>query len=200
MLQLFLLERKTLLKGWVLCFVLSFPCTFLPVLFGDGNLWQDIMARIPTSLMYAAGFSTALCMAALVINYDRQGVKLKIIHAPAFKQLNPKLITKGQGSLSEDLSFYLTANHNEFHYTIDIIIDLEDYKKQTIVITPEMLEVERNEMLKKYKDLLKKEFKLSANRYRIEIQFKPDEINLEDPLGLVKHLSLIESKLRLKPA
>ncbi|MEQ8879528.1 MAG: hypothetical protein RLO17_22405 [Cyclobacteriaceae bacterium] len=199
MLQLFLLEKKTLLKGWVLCFVLSFPFTFLPVFFGDGNLWQDIITRVPTSLLYTAGFSTALCMAALVINYDRQSVKLKIINKPAFKQLNSKLIPTGQGSLTEDLSFYLDIHHNDFQYTLDIIIDLEDYKKQTIVIVPILQEIS-NDVISQYKELLKREFRLSSNKYRIEIQFKPEEINLEDPLGIIKHLSLIESKLRLKPA
>tara|TARA_Y100001972_G_C7659537_1_gene332468 strand:+ start:350 stop:952 length:603 start_codon:yes stop_codon:yes gene_type:complete len=199
MMQLLLLERKTLVKGWVLCFVVCLPFTFLPVMFGDGDLWQDIANRIPISLLYSAGFSTALCLSAVVINYDRQSIKLKLINKPAFKHLNAKLIPKGQGSLSEDLSFYLTADHNEFHYTIDILIDLEDHKKQTIVITPEMLEAGSHEMIRKYKDLLKKEYKVTSNKYRIELQFKPEDINLEDPTGLVKHLSLIEAKLRLKP-
>ncbi|MEQ8337653.1 MAG: hypothetical protein RIA62_09915 [Cyclobacteriaceae bacterium] len=199
MLQLFLLEKKTLLKGWVLCFMLSFPFTFLPVFFSDGNLWQDIITRVPTSLLYTAGFSTALCMAALVINYDRQSVKLKIINKPAFKQLNSKLIPTGQGSLTEDLSFYLDVHHNDFQYTLDIIIDLEDYKKQTLVIVPILQEISSNDVISQYKELLKREFRLSSNKYRIEILFKPEEINLEDPMGLVKYFTLIEAKLKLKP-
>ncbi len=200
MLQLFLLERKTILKGWVLCFVLSFPFTFLPVFFGDGSIWQDLVARIPLSLLYAAGVATALCMAALLINYDRQEVKLKIINKPAFRQLNSKLIPTGQGSLTEDLSFYLEVYHNDLPYDIDIAIDLEDHKKQTIVIIPIIQGISGGHKVKQYKELLRKEFRLSSNKYHIEIFLKPEEINLEDPLGVSKHLSLIEAKLRLKPA
>ena len=87
MLRLLLLEKRTLLKGWIIVFIVSFPFTFLPVLFKEGEFWQRMIDRAPLSLLYAAGFALVICGAALYHNYERQRIKLDLFSQPAFRNL-----------------------------------------------------------------------------------------------------------------
>ncbi len=202
MLQLLILEKRTLLKGWMLSFALSLPFTFIPAFFQEGDFWPRMIDRVPWALLYAAGFGIFVCGAALYHNYERQNIKIKLFNKPAFKNLGFTYFKSGEGSLVQDLSFYLSGTHNGFAYVIDMIIDLEDHKKQQVVIKP-VLEYRTNaevpDLIKSYKQLLRRDFRFGSNKYQLEILLKPEEINAHDPLGMTKFLNLIQSKIKLKP-
>ncbi|MEL7003329.1 MAG: hypothetical protein AAFN93_11425 [Bacteroidota bacterium] len=202
MLQLLKLEKRTLIKGWIICFIVVLPFTFLPVLSSESPFWQSILDRVPWSVLYSAGFALLICGAALYHNYERQSIKLKLFSKPAFRNLRFQYQQSGKGSLVDDLSFYITGTHNEFYYTIDMTIDLDDHSKQEVVITP-MLEIEKNsdvpDMVKNYKSLLKRDLRFTKDKYRLQILLRPDEIRADDPLGISKYLNLIESKMKLRP-
>ena len=202
MIQLLLLEKRTLLKGWILVFVLSFPFTFLPAIFKEGEFWQRMVDRAPWSLLYAAGFAFVVCGAALYQNYERQRIKLNLFNKPAFKSLGFNYFQSGKSSLVNDLGFYLAGSHSGFDFTLDMRIDLEDHSKREIVITP-IREVETgtpiNRTVKGYKQMLGRDFRFTGKPHQLEILLKPAEINADDPMGMSKYLGLITSKLKTKP-
>ncbi|MEO1050752.1 MAG: hypothetical protein AAFX87_09000 [Bacteroidota bacterium] len=201
MLRLLVLEKRTLLKGWIISFLVILPFTFLPAISSDNPFWPSMLNRAPWSVLYAAGFALVICGAALYHNYERQSIKLKLFSKPAFRNLGFKYLQSGKGSLVDDLSFYLFGVHNGFSYTIDMSIDLEDHTKQEVVITP-IIEVETNadvpDAVKNYKQLLGRNFRFSTDRYQLQILLKPNEIQVSDPLGVSKYLNLIESKIKLR--
>ena len=201
MLQLLLLEKQTLLKGWVLSVVLSLPFTFIPGFFTEGDFLNRMLNRAPWAILYAAGFALSVCIAAVYHNYSRQSIKIKLFNKPAFKNLGFKYHQSGKGSLVQDLGFYLSGLHNGFSYTIDMSIDLEDHSKQEVVITP-LLDVQSNTdipgAIKNYKQLLRRDFRFSENKYQLQILLDPKEIQTDDPLGISKYLNLIESKIKLR--
>lgn len=201
MLQLLLLEKRTLIKGWIISFLFSLPFTFIPAFFVEIPFWQSLLNRTSWAVLYAAGFALLVCGAALYHNYERQSIKLKLFNKPAFRNLGFKYYHSGKGSLVEDLSFYLSGAHNGFNYFVDMLIDLEDHTKQEVVITP-VLDVQTNaavpDAVKNYKQLLRRDFRFSKNKYQLQILLDPKEIQVSDPLGVSKYLSLIESKIKLR--
>ena len=200
MIRLLLLEKRTLLKGWIVVFVSSFPFTFLPAIFKEGEFLQRMIDRAPWSLLYAAGFAFVVCGAALYQNYERQRIKLKLFNKPAFRNLGFHYFQAGKGSLVNDLGFYLAGSHSGFDFSIDMQIDLEDHSKQEIVITP-VREIETgrpmNREVKEYKQVLRRDFRYSGKPHQLEILLKPEELNAEDPKGMSKYLALITSKLKM---
>lgn len=200
MLQLILLEKKTLVKGFILTFFISFPFTFLPAVFKDGDLWLLLLDRIPLSILYSLLAAIVVCSSAVFYNYDRQKIKLDLFGKPAFTNLGFEYYQRGSGSLTEDLSFYLKGEYKDRHYMIDMMIDLEDMEDRRVFIVPIFYIDEENELshqkfIKDIQEKLKPEFNVAKSENYVQIWFKPEEINAEDPLAITKLINIIEAKM-----
>lgn len=202
MLQLILLEKKTLLKGFILTFLISFPFTFIPVFFKDGEIVLLFLDRVPLSIIYSLLAAFAVCLSAVIYNYDRQKIKLELFSKPAFASLGFEYFQRGVGSLTEDLSFYLKGDFKDRHYMIDMMIDLEDMQDKRVFIIPlfaidDESESSHRQLIKDIQERLKPEFKVAESEDYVQIWFRPEEINADDSLAVSKLINIIEAKMNI---
>ena len=201
--QLLLMEKRTLLKGFLICIVVIFPFTFLPLIGGEGEIVKRVAERVPWSVLYSLVGAIFICLAALYHNYERQSIKLKTFAKPAFKSLECEYVPVGEVSLVEDLGFYLLTSHNAYQYVIDMEISLDDHENREVIITPLIYaseNMDQQDYIKAYKSMLNREFKFTSNKDQLEIVLDLDEIQLEDPLSVTKLMNRVEAKLNMMPA
>ena len=65
LLNIIITERQTLIRGLLISFLLVFPFTFLPTIFSSGWTFHPIIKRIPSSVLYAFGFSFIVVVASV---------------------------------------------------------------------------------------------------------------------------------------
>lgn len=80
-------ERKTLLKGLIISFLLTFPFTFLPALIRSGFSISTILGRLNDSILYSLGFSLIVVIAAIIHNYKGLVDRRWYFDKPAFKKI-----------------------------------------------------------------------------------------------------------------
>ncbi len=201
--QLLLMEKRTLFKGFLICLIVVFPFTFLPLIGGEEAFWESFVQRLPLSILYSFVGATFICLAALYHNYERQSIKLRMFAKPAFKALGFDYVPTGTGSLVDDLGFYLLGSHNEFRYIIDMEISLDDHEQQEVILSPLIYapdNAKQDGFIKAYKVMLDREFKFTSNQNHLEIILSLKEIQVEDPLAVTKLMNRLEAKLKIQPA
>ena len=75
-------------------------------------------------------------MAAWYQNYEKLKRKMDIFKKSAFTALEFELVSSGQKSIVAELDVLLSGYHKETHYRIGLDIDLEDEKKNKLIIQP----------------------------------------------------------------
>ena len=201
MIQLAKLEKWTLLRGWIISGILVFPFTFLPVLFKDGPLGERLIIRLPSSSLYAVGFSLLVVIAALYQNYERQRQKFILFNKPAIKRLGFSMATEGHKSLMEDLNVFLKGVNNDLNYRLDILIDLEDDRNSRLLINPILTAPNYSDYKKLIAEnatLLARDFRVSTSIRGVEILLPLNEVNFEDEKSIRKFMTIIESKLKIE--
>ncbi|WP_137092453.1 hypothetical protein [Mangrovivirga cuniculi] len=189
------MEYKTLIRGFILVTLIIFPFTFLPVIFKDGDLFNMLIQRIPSSLLYSVLFSLFLVSAAVAHNWSNLRARLKYFSTPAFSQLGFEFQLEGQGSLVQDLSPSLSGEYQNMHFKVDIHFDLDDDKKNKILIIP-IVPFQQDVRETFVFQRLKKEFKIIENGNILAVTLPLDERKLNDPYFLSKNLTLISNLLR----
>lgn len=199
MLQLLKLEKWTLLKGWVISAIIVFPFTFLPILFKDGSLGERLINRMPSSFLYAVGFSLLLVIAALYQNYERQRQKFVLFKKPAIKRLGFSIETEGHKSLMEDLNVFLKGMYNDVTYRLDILIDLEEDGNSRLLINPILTALDYYDYKKLTAEnaaLLARDFQVTTSIRGVEVLLALNEVNFEDENSIRKFMTIIGAKIR----
>lgn len=199
MIQLIILERWTLLKGYILSTLIIFPFTFLPILFSDGPLIGRVIERAPMSLIYTAGFSLLVVMAAVYQNYERQNLKMEYFGMPSIKSLNFESATEGFKSLVHDFNVFLIGKFSDRYWKLDIIVDLEEPGKNQLMINPVINDdsfQDNRSFIKSKKLSMSRDFQLTSNPDKIEILINLNEINFEDRDAIRKTMNIIEYMLK----
>ncbi len=115
------LERRTILYGLAVCFLLIFPFTFLPTLVQFGFDIEAIRARWWTSTCYALGCSAIVVILVTVYNYDNLVIKKWYFDQPAFKALD---FSGGIGSFEnilEELETVLIGQIECYYFRISLL-------------------------------------------------------------------------------
>ena len=197
MLQLITIEKKALIKGFFICFVIVFPFTFFPLISEEGNLIELIIDRIPWSLLYTAGFSLAVVLSAIYQNYNRQKDKMDLFKTPAFRSLGFELFTSGHNSVFDEFNVYLNGAFDGHHYAIDVEFDQSEKTPENLTIEPILgLKPEaRNEFFKRLKDQLKPMFTINRFDDKIIIKIAMTDLNANDSKAITKYLNMISPNL-----
>ncbi len=116
-----MLDWKTLIRGWLLCFAVSFPFMFLPTIIINGWLLNSFIQRIPQAILYAGFFTLAIIIAAVVNNYQSLAARKRIFDQPAFKQLSFYGRLNGLGSLHSHIETFLIGRVNNYFFRLNII-------------------------------------------------------------------------------
>lgn len=152
LLNIIIAERKTLLRGLTISFLLIFPFTFLPTVIKNGWTLQPITQRIPDSTLYAFGFSFLVVVSSVIQNYNNLIDRKRIFDRPAFKKLNFYGRIDGLRSIVNDLETFLLGKIGRYYYRLNIIDpDLKNFKVEIIPL----IDFTDNEELK---EKLKKEY------------------------------------------
>lgn len=133
LLNIIILERRTLLRGLTISFLLVFPFTFLPTIISNGWTLQPIIQRIPNSTIYALGFSFIVVLASVLHNYNNLVDRKKLFERPAFKKLDFYGRLDGLGSVVSEIETFLLGKVDKYYYRLNIIDpDLMKFKVEII--------------------------------------------------------------------
>lgn len=191
LLAIVITERKGLLRGFLVAFMLVFPFTFLPTFFRHGFSWYFVQQRLPDSILYAALFAAGVIVIALLNNYEKLLHKKRLYNFPAFTALDFYGGIEGYNSIIRELSTYLIGKMGNYYYKVDIINpEKQNFKIEVapmIQISPESALIDR----------LIRELQLQENLYLSRVLSFSEEQLLEEDTLRNELLKLSEELTRL---
>ncbi len=177
LLTIIVAERKALIKGLTISFLLILPFTFLPAVIRSGLSISTIIGRLNDSILYSLGFSLIVVIAAVIQNYNGLVDRKWYFDRPAFKDLDFYGRIDGIGSVVHDLETVLLGKIENYFFRLNLVDT--DKKVPTLEIVPLI-------------DLTEKEIEIE--KLKSELGFKTDlffgmrvslnEIDLENPKGI----------------
>ena len=187
-------ERKSLLKGLTISFLLTLPFTFLPAIIRSGFSISTILGRLNDSILYSLGFSLIVVIAAVIHNYNGLVDKKWYFDRPAFKDLDFYGRIDGVGSVVYDLETVLLGKIEDYFFRLNLIDT--DKKKPTLEIVPLIDLTDKEQEIEKLKtsDKFQTDFFFGK---RIEL----NEIDLETPNSIrdiLKDLAIRLKDLKFK--
>lgn len=189
LLTIIIAERKSLLKGLTISFVLILPFTFLPVIIKSGISFSTILGRLNDSILYSFGFALIVVIAAVIHNYNGLVDRKWYFDRPAFKDLDFYGRIDGVGSVVYDLETVLLGKIEDYFFRLNLIDN--DKKKPILEIVPLIDLTEKEQEIEK----LKSEDKFQTDLFfgkRIEL----NDIDLEAPNGIRDILKYLATKLK----
>ena len=189
LLTIIVTERRTLIKGLALSFLLTLPFTFLPAIIENGFSIPTISGRLSDSILYSFGFSLVVVIAAIIHNYIGLVDRKWYFDRPAFKELDFYGRIGGVGSVVYDLESVLIGKIGNYFFRLNLID--KDKSKPTLEIVPLIDLTEKENEIKE----LKSNYNFKTDRY-FGKRMNLNEIDLEDPNGVRALLTDLEKKLK----
>lgn len=188
LLTIIIAERKTLVKGFTISFLLILPFTFLPVIINNGFTIPTILGRLNLSILYSLGFALIIIIASLINNYNGLFDRQWYFNQPAFKSLNFYGRLDGVGSIVNELESILLGKIGTYFFRLNLIDT--DKRRPVLEIVPLIkLEDKANEI-----EILKLEYKFRADLFfGMIINLK--DIDLENPTEIQMVLSDLSKRL-----
>lgn len=115
------IERKTLLRGLAVSFLLILPFTFLPAIIKTGLSIESIAGRLNESLVYSLGFAIIVVIASLIQNYTGLVDRKWYFDRPAFKSLDFYGRIDGLGSIVESLETFLLGQIGGYYFRLHLV-------------------------------------------------------------------------------
>ncbi|MEQ9092081.1 MAG: hypothetical protein RIE52_13385 [Balneola sp.] len=188
-LTIIIAERKSLLKGLSISFLLILPFTFLPTLIKSGISFSAIFGRLNDSILYSLGFALILVIAAVIHNYNGLVDRKWYFDLPAFKDLDFYGRIDGVGSIVYDLETVLLGEIKNYFFRLNLIDT--DKKNPILEIVPLIDLTNKNQEV----DKLKTDDKFQTDFF-FGKRLKLNEIDLEDPNGIREILKDLAIKLK----
>jgi hypothetical protein len=191
--QLLLLERKTLLKGFLLCCVIVFPFTFFPVIFSSARSWEALYNRIPLSLLYTTVFSFVIVLAAFVQNVTNLRTKIRLFKMPALQDLGFSLQHVGAGSVLWEFAPVYVGTYEEIVFLISVEIDQDKNDRIYVILTsPGHHDASKNRLIRSgLKDL-----RVTESGGSLALQLEPKESDFLKNDYLAKYLSIFAAEIK----
>jgi hypothetical protein len=189
LLTIIIAERKSLLKGLTISFLLILPFTFLPTLIKSGVSFSAIIGRLNESILYSFGFALIVVIAAVIHNYNGLVDRKWYFDRPAFKNLDFYGRIDGVGSVVHDLETVLLGKIDNYFFRLNLVDT--DKKKPILEIVPLIDLTDKEQGIEKLK---------SEDKFQTEFFFgkriKLNEIDLEAP-NVIREI-LKDLAMRLK--
>ncbi len=182
-------ERKSLLKGLTISFLLTFPFTFLPAIIRSGFSVSTILGRLNDSIIYSLGFALIVVIAAVIHNYNGLVDRKWYFDRPAFKDLDFYGRLDGVGSVVYDLETVLLGKIDNYFFRLNLIDT--DTKKPILEIVPLIDLTGKEQVIEK----LKSEDKFQTDFF-LGKRIKLNEIDLEAPNGIREILKRLATRLK----
>ncbi|WP_299707323.1 hypothetical protein [uncultured Pontibacter sp.] len=113
-------ERSSLLRGFIVVFMLVLPFSFIPFIARQGFSAQTISQSLPDAMLYAAIFALGLIIVALLNNYEKLLQKKRLYDLPAFTALHFNGAVEGYNSIIKELSTYLIGKAGDYFFRVNI--------------------------------------------------------------------------------
>ncbi len=189
LLTIIIAERKSLLKGLTISFMLILPFTFLPTLIKSGISFSAIFGRLIDSILYSFGFALIVVLAAVIHNYDGLVNRKWYFDRPAFKDLDFYGRLDGVGSVVYDLETFLLGKIENYFFRLNLI-DI-DKDKPTLEIIPLIDLTNKEQEVEKLK---------TDDKFQTDFFFgkriKLNEIDLEAPNSIRDILKDLATRLQ----
>lgn len=170
-------ERKTLLRGFIISFLIAFPFTFIPPIFRKGFSLATVIERFNESTLYAAGFALLVVFAAVIHNYNSLVEKKWFFEKPAFKNLDFHGRLDGIGSISRELETFLLGEIDGYFFRLGLPDPEAKNPKLEIIPLIKLNERETE------KTILRKEYGF-RQRLFFGKTLPLKDFNLEDPISI----------------
>lgn len=168
-------EKKSLLRGFLVVFVLVFPFTFLPALFRQQAPSESFSQLIPEKVLVAAFIAVGIIVLLLLNNYEKLLRKKRLYDSPAFTSLRFNGAVEGYNAIVKEISTYLFGKVGDYFFRVNIVNP--KYDNMQIELSP-LIHVGQNQ------DLLNRllhELQLKENLYLSRIIIlSEDELQQSD--------------------
>ena len=188
LLTIIIAEKKTLLKGLTISFLLTLPFTFLPAIIRNGLSISTILERLNDSVLYSLGFALIVALAAVFHNYNGLVARKWYFDRPAFKDLDFYGRIDGFGSVVHDLETVLLGKIEKYFFRLNLIDT--DKKTPILEIIPLIDLTGKEQEIEKLKSIDKFQVDIFLGK-RIELK----EIDLEAKNGVRIILKDLEIRL-----
>ena len=189
LLTIIIAERKSLLKGLTISFLLILPFTFLPTLIKSGISISAIFGRLNDSILYSFGFALIVVIAAIIHNYNGLVDRKWYFDRPAFKDLDFYGRLDGVESVVYDLETVLIGKIENYFFRLNLIET--DKNKPLLEIVPLIDLTDKEQEVEKLKihDKFQTDFFFGK-------RIKLNEIDLEAPNGIREILKDLAIRLK----
>ena len=189
LLTIIITERKSLLKGLTISFLLILPFTFLPTIIKSGISFSAILGRLNDSIIYSFGFALIVVIAAIIHNYNGLVDRKWYFDRPAFKDLEFYGRIDGVGSVVYDLETVLIGKIETYFFRLNLIET--DNKKPILEIVPLIDLTDKEQEIEKLK---------TDDKFQTDFFFgkriKLNEIDLEAPNSIREILKDLATRLK----
>ena len=189
LLTIIITERKSLLKGLTISFLLILPFTFLPTIIKSGISFSAILGRLNDSIIYSFGFALIVVIAAIIHNYNGLVDRKWYFDRPAFKDLEFYGRIDGVGSVVYDLETVLIGKIETYFYRLNLIET--DNKNPILEIVPLIDLTDKEQEIEKLK---------TDDKFQTDFFFgkriKLNEIDLEAPNSIREILKDLATRLK----
>ncbi len=174
-------ERRALINGLMISFLLILPFTFLPAIIKNGLSVSTFTERFNDSILYSFGFALIVIIAAVVHNYHGLVTRKWYFEKPAFKDLDFYGRIDGVASVSRDLETLLLGKIGKYFFRLNLIDT--DKRKSILEIVPLIDQTNKEKAIEK----LKREYDFQSDFF-FGVKVRLNEIDLDDPQVIRKIL------------
>lgn len=114
-------EKKSLLRGFLVVFILVLPFTFLPVLFRQRAPFETFSQQIPEKALVAALVAVGIIILLLLNNYEKLLKKKRLYDFPAFTSLHFNGAVEGYNAIVKEVSTYLFGKVGDYFFRVNIL-------------------------------------------------------------------------------
>lgn len=162
-------EKKSLLRGFLVVFILVLPFTFLPALFRQRAPFETFSQQIPEKALVAALVAVGIIILLLLNNYEKLLKKKRLYDFPAFTSLHFNGAVEGYNAIVKEISTYLFGKVGDYFFRVNILNPNQDHVQ--IELSP-LIHIGQNQELL---DRLMQELHLKENLYLSRVISLPEE-------------------------
>ena len=162
-------EKKSLLRGFLVVFVLVLPFTFIPAFFKQQAPSETFIELIPGKVVIAALVAIGIIILLLLNNYEKLLQKKRLYEFPAFTSLRFNGAVEGYNAIVKEISTYLFGKAGNYFFRVNIISPKQDNVQ--VELSPLIHVGQDQELL----DKLIQELQLKENLYLSRVIILPEE-------------------------
>ncbi|WP_299989126.1 hypothetical protein [uncultured Pontibacter sp.] len=162
-------EKRSLMRGFLVVFILVLPFTFIPVLFTQRFTAETFSQQLPEKALVAALIAGAIIILLLLNNYEKLLQKKRLYDLPAFSSLHFNGAVEKYNAIVKEISTYLFGKVGNYFFRVNIT-NPRQHNIQ-VELSPLIYVGQDHELL----DRLMQELQLKENLYLSRVINLPEE-------------------------